>query len=242
MHEPVGREDSSAAQAWAEDAKFGSLREVIVGPAADAGFGDARRRRSGTTGRCEIRGNPEIHRRHGWRRAFGVTWRFDSGDAGGCKSRGNPELHRRDRRKVRGSRRLGTPSVGADRRRFRATWRFTVGIAGGCRIRGNPETHRKATLEERRFGETWRFTSRYRRRVQDSRKLENPSPAQPEDAGAEGTRAPHRRAERDNAWSEQEASLKVDGKQAGATQGRGRSSLKRAECIKRFGQECARPD
>lgn len=44
-----------------EDAKFESSRGVIVGPAVDAGFGALRRRRSGTAGGCEIRGNPEIH-------------------------------------------------------------------------------------------------------------------------------------------------------------------------------------
>jgi hypothetical protein len=44
-----------------EDAKFESSWGVIIGPAAEAGFGALRRRRSGTAGGCGIRGNPEIH-------------------------------------------------------------------------------------------------------------------------------------------------------------------------------------
>lgn len=41
-----------------EDAKFETSRGVIIDPAVEAGFGDARRRGSDTTGGCRIRGDP----------------------------------------------------------------------------------------------------------------------------------------------------------------------------------------
>jgi hypothetical protein len=94
------------------------------------------------------------------------------GAAGGVKIRGNPEIH-------------------------------LDGTAEGCEIRGNSKIHRRrsrkmqasgkpedsseALLEEWRFGATRRFISQHRRRMRDSRKLEDPSPAQPGDAGSEET-------------------------------------------------------
>ena len=42
-----------------EDAKFETSRGVIIEPAVEAGFGDARRRGGGATGGCRIQGNLE---------------------------------------------------------------------------------------------------------------------------------------------------------------------------------------
>jgi len=48
-----------------EDAKFETSRGVIIDPAVEAGFGDARRRGSGITGGCRIRGDPKRRRNGG---------------------------------------------------------------------------------------------------------------------------------------------------------------------------------
>jgi hypothetical protein len=135
-----------------EDAKFESSRGVIIDPAVDAGFGATRRRRSGTAGGCEIRGNSEIHPSAPPKeRGFGATRKLTVGTAGRCRIRGDPE------RRIRG-------------------------VAGGAKIRGNPEFHR-----------------RYRRRARESRKLEDPPPARPEDAGFGATRRCMGKVERDDA-------------------------------------------
>jgi hypothetical protein len=54
---------------------------------------------------------------------------------------------------------------------------------------GKPEDSSQAKLEERRFGATRRFTKGAAERMRDSRRLEDPSPVQPEDAGAGETRS-----------------------------------------------------
>jgi len=51
-----------------------------------------------------------------------------------------------------------------------------------------PGDSSSAHLEERGFGDTRRFTARYAERMRDSRKLDDPSLAQPEDAGLGDTR------------------------------------------------------
>jgi hypothetical protein len=138
---PIGHEDSSAGSP--EDAKFESSREIIIGPAVDAGVGATRRRMDGAAGGCEIRGNSEIHQ---------------PVSAEGARIWGNPETHRRYSRKMQES---GQPddssSVLLEERRFGATWKFGSGMpkdarfeetrrsiagsAGRCRSRGHSEPH-----------------------------------------------------------------------------------------------------
>ena len=82
-----------------------------------------------------------------------------------------------------------------------------AGQVGRCRSRGDPEPHREAELEKRRDGATRGFAYRAAERMRESRQLEAPSPAQPEDNRIRGDPETARKAERDDAWSMQPASL-----------------------------------
>jgi hypothetical protein len=94
-------------------------------------------------------------------------------------------------------------------RSFGDTRGFAAGPAEGCETRGNSKTHCRhsqrmqepgmpgdsssAHLEERGFGDTRRFTARYAERMRDSRKLDDPSLAQPERCRTRGHPGTHHR-------------------------------------------------
>jgi len=128
-----------------EDAKFESSRGVIIDPAVDAGFGATRRRRSGTAGGCEIRGDSEIHQSAPPKeRGFGATRKLTVGKAGRCRIRGNPETHQRRCWRSEDSGQPGDSlTVSPKGARIEETRRSAADSAGRCRIRGNPETHRR---------------------------------------------------------------------------------------------------
>ena len=185
---PAGHEDSSAAwPARMQSSSQAGSHHRTQPQMQDSGTPE--RRGDGTAGGCEIRGNPEIHRRRRRREdsgkpgdsplaqpedaRFGATRSSIAGIAGRCEIRGNSKIHQ-PAPKERGfgaTRRLTVGTAGRCRNRGRPE-DSSPGGTGGAKIRGNPEIHRQS-----------------RRRMRDSRKLEDPSPAQPEDAGSEETRS-----------------------------------------------------
>jgi len=175
-------------------------------PTVEAGFGGHRRRGDGDAGRCECRGNLEIHQsaRPG-ERGRGETQELILGTAGRCRIRGNPETHRES---------------GAGRTGFGVTRRLSASNAEGCERRGNSKLHRRRSRKmqdsgipgdssggeaERSTRETWSFREgsaegdekrgdskldrRRSRRVRQSGQPEDSlgSAAGSEDAGQPGT-------------------------------------------------------
>jgi hypothetical protein len=123
------------------DAKFETSRGVIIDPAVEAGFGDARRRGDGATGGCRIQGDSEKHHWWSWRREL----------------QGNLEARRWQSRRIRIQEDLkrrqkgGTLGAGSQGNleacdegplkdgRFEETWRTVAGTVGR---RGARETRR----------------------------------------------------------------------------------------------------
>ena len=153
----IGFEDSSAARAWVEDAKFDPSQGVIIGPAVNAGFGDARGRICGGTGGCRKRGYPQrASPAQPEERRFGATRSFNSKAAQGSKSRGNlgSITGKAGRCEIRGN-----SEIPLNRHRQRSgdsgqPGDSIAGVAGRCRNRGYPRTHREAMLEARGFRAT----------------------------------------------------------------------------------------
>jgi hypothetical protein len=84
-----------------------------------------------------------------------------------------------------------------------------IGTAGRCSIRGDPEAHRQATPKVKIRGNPENYR-RFRRRMRESRKLDHPSPAQPEGAEFGATRRlTVRRYQRIEAPGQPEASSQV---------------------------------
>jgi hypothetical protein len=173
----------------AEDAKFEENREVIINPAVDAGFGATRRRRDGRAGGCGNRGNSGNHQPAPRERGFGETWKLKP--AAKPEGAGGEETRSHTGRRSWTSDADGQPEASAPAApkdvKFEVTRGSVAGKAGRCRNRGNSGTHRQAQSEERSFGGNSRFQRRVCRRMRDSRRLDDPSPARPEDAEAGAT-------------------------------------------------------
>jgi len=84
---------------------------------------------------------------------------------------GNPEQRSRQTRKVRSEETRRSTSRGRK-----------------MGMRGNPETHRRRYRRIGEPGQPGETIHRHRRRMRNSRQLEDPSPAKPEDAGNGATR------------------------------------------------------
>jgi hypothetical protein len=88
VQELTGREDSSAVQAWTEDAKFAKGQGVIIDRAVDAGARETWIRTNGTAGGCGTRGNSKIHHPKGpTERRSGATRKFTESTGGRCNIR-----------------------------------------------------------------------------------------------------------------------------------------------------------
>jgi hypothetical protein len=113
----------------AEDAKFEEKRESSSNPAADAGFGETRRRRGGEAGGCEYRGDSGIHQPEPKERGSGATRKL--------KPKAKPEDEARG----------ATRSIIGRRSRIRGvsreTWGSGNGGAEGREIRGNSKIRRR---------------------------------------------------------------------------------------------------
>jgi hypothetical protein len=121
--EPAGHEDSSAASPGMQ---VSSQAGSHCRPSSRGRFGETRRRRSGTTGGCERRGNPKLHCRERWRvrdsrrlgdPSAGVAEDPSAGVAEEAKIQGDLEIRR-------------------------------VGPAGRCGMRGDSEPHLKAERDD----------------------------------------------------------------------------------------------
>jgi hypothetical protein len=89
------------------------------------------------------------------------------------------------------------PETPKDARR-EATRESVAGKAGRCRKRGNPRNASAGATGNARPRGYPKLTRQMRRRMRDSRRLEDPSPARPEDAEAGATRRKHREAQTEN--------------------------------------------
>ena len=179
MLDLIGHEDSSAAQA--EDAKFEYSQGFIIDPTVDAEAGQlGKQRRTAEGQRC--RGDPEIESIGNVERTrdLGQPGKWSIDGARGAKSRGNPEIHR----------------WRCQRKEVRETRRLAAGTTGWCEIQGNlgdhqpepddPKCGATRRADRRRYrgtgdsGQPGESVNRHRRRMRDSRRLGDPSPAKPE--------------------------------------------------------------
>jgi hypothetical protein len=150
------------------------------------------------------------------KRSRGATRSSSAGSTEGREIRGDSKIRRRQSRKMQS---LGKPRGHIRRRnwnsedagqpgdlmpvalkdaRFEATRRSIAGKAGRCGSRGNPgDVSRGATGGPKPRGnlELHRWE---RQRMRNSRQLEDPSPAEPEDAGCGATRSPIGRRDRES--------------------------------------------
>ena len=171
--EPVG--ESSSTQPWRQDS--GTLEDA---EAAEPG--------------CEIRGDPELHRRRSQRERIRGNLEIPLETPDRLEAPGRLGAKLPERRRVRDPGQLGGASDdAAEGAGIRGNLETHLRQSRKIGIWGNLETDREARLEEQRFGATRRRAHRDRRRMRDSRKLEAPSPAQLEDAGSGETRGPIRR-------------------------------------------------
>ncbi len=206
--DPAEYEDSSAVQA--EDAKFEDRWEFIIDPTAMQRRGDPEKQ-SGAEGigsRATCRGSQRQHRR----KRFRATWKLacrcrkrseEPGKPGSSQSlRDQQQGSRRDsrsrrdhhlRREQRGNSRL-KPNDGTGGSRSRSDLGATTTRSRKIRETGRPGQRVIGDTEGRMAGATRRPANRHRRRMRESRRLESPSPAKPDDIGRGVTQDRYREA------------------------------------------------
>jgi len=170
----------------------------------------------GETRRLEPKAKPEgagrevtrnhTGRRDRWKDTEGKPKVPNTRSAEGREIRGDSNIRRRHSRKMQKPGRPGDSSAGATRRASHgATRGLRDGCAEGCEIRGNSKIHRRQGRKMQKpgkLGDSSRGTTgnaeprgdpklerRTCRRMRNSRRLEDPSPAKPEDAGCGATRS-----------------------------------------------------
>jgi hypothetical protein len=111
-------------------------------------------------------------------RGIGDTRKLTVGAAGRCRIRGDPEAHRQAMLEERGlvATRSFTPPGPLKDAGLEETRGTIAGKAGRFRNRGDPGNDREAMLEAESQGNL-EIRRRQSRRMRDSRKLEEPSPA-----------------------------------------------------------------
>jgi hypothetical protein len=127
-------------------------------------------------------------------RGIGDTRKLTVGAAGRCRIRGDPETHQQamlEERGLGGTRSFTPPGPLKDAG-LEETRRTIAGTAGRSRNRGDPGNHREAKLEAESWGNL-ELRRRQSRRMRDSRKLDEPSPA-PGRCRIRGNPKTHRKA------------------------------------------------